>query len=126
MKKKIVECKLAPKAIGPYSQAVEFDGYLHTSGVIPLNIETGEIIAEDIETQARTVLNYMSNILQSCGYGLENVIKTTVFMTDLKEFIPMNRIYEEFFRENPPARSTIEVSALPKGAKIEIEAIARK
>lgn len=122
--KKIIFTDSAPKAIGPYSQAVEGGGMVFLSGQIPLDPSSGLLAADDIKLQTERVLKNMEAVLKSCGLGLEDVVKTTVFMTNLEEFPLMNEVYAGFFREKCPARATVQVSALPKGARVEIEAIA--
>lgn len=123
MKKDIIHTKNAPEPIGPYSQAVEVNGMLFCSGQIPVIPATGEI-PETIEDQTRQVLTNLKAVINEAGGELNEVVKTTIFLTDLSTFVPMNGVYGEFFDEkSAPARSTVEVSALPKGVKIEIEAI---
>ena len=124
--KKIINSTQAPKAIGPYSQAVEDGGFIFTSGVLPVDPVTGEILGGDIKVQTELVLKNMENILKAAGAQMKHVVKTTVYMTDLTGFAEMNLVYSSFFKENPPARTTIQVAALPKGSSIEIEAIVRK
>ncbi|MBR2865832.1 MAG: RidA family protein [Elusimicrobiaceae bacterium] len=124
--KKIINSTQAPKAIGPYSQAVEDGGFIFTSGVLPVDPVTGEIFGGDIKVQTELVLKNMENILKAAGAQMKHVVKTTVYMTDLTGFAEMNLVYSSFFKENPPARTTIQVAALPKGSSIEIEAIVRK
>ena len=124
--KKIINSASAPKAIGPYSQAVEDGGLVFTSGVLPVDPVTGEIYSGDVQVQTELILNNLENILKAAGCTLKNVVKTTVYMTDLTKFAEMNATYETFFKENPPARSTLQVVALPKGSVVEIEAIAKK
>jgi len=116
----------APAAIGPYSQAIKTTAgkMIFTAGQIPLDPATGRLIEGDISTQTRRALENVKAILDAAGAKLENVVKTTVFMADLGEFAAMNEVYGEYFPVNPPARSTIEVKALPRGAKVEIETIA--
>ena len=124
--KKIINSSKAPRAIGPYSQAVEDGGFVFTSSVLPIDPVTGEIYNGDIQVQTELILNNMENILKEAGCTLKNVVKTTVFMTDLTKFAEMNATYETFFKENPPARTTVQVTALPKGSVVQIEAIAKK
>ena len=124
--KKIINSASAPKAIGPYSQAVEDGGLVFTSGVLPVDPVTGEIYSGDVQVQTELILNNLENILKEAGCTLKNVVKTTVYMTDLTKFAEMNATYETFFKENPPPRSTLQVVALPKGSVVEIEAIAKK
>ncbi|HVN15850.1 MAG TPA: RidA family protein [Anaerolineales bacterium] len=122
--KKIVSTEKAPKAIGPYSQAVRIDNLVYTAGQVGLDPATAELVSGGIEAQTRQVLTNLKNVLEASGSGLNYVVKTTVFLADMKDFAAMNNIYAEFFPENPPARSTIAVAALPKGASVEIETIA--
>ena len=126
MTKKIINSSRAPKAIGPYSQAVEDGGFIFTSSVLPIDPVTGEVFTGDIQVQTELILTNLTNILKEAGCTLKNVVKTTVFMTDLTQFAEMNAMYETFFPENPPARTTVQVSALPKGSVVQIEAIAKK
>ncbi|WP_323000985.1 RidA family protein [Denitromonas sp.] len=114
----------APQAIGPYSQAIALDGLLFTSGQIPLTT-AGEKVAGDIAAQTGQVFDNLEGILSSAGAALSDVIKVTVFMTDLGEFAAMNAVFAQRFGEHRPARSTVQVAALPTGARVEIEAIAR-
>ena len=126
LEKSIISTKNAPTAIGPYSQAVAWNNLLFISGQIPLNPTTGEMVTGDFESQIRQVLDNLKSILEAAGLTTSSVLKTTIFLTDLADFAKANEIYSQYFAENPPARSTIQVSALPKGAKVEIEAIAGK
>jgi 2-iminobutanoate/2-iminopropanoate deaminase len=123
---KIVETSSAPKAIGPYSQAIRNGSWAFISGCLPADPVTGALMGGDIRTQTRRVLENMKEVLKACKMDFRNVLKTTVFVTNLADFADMNEIYGEFFKENPPARSTVQVAALPKGSLIEIEAVARK
>ncbi len=122
--KKIVSTEKAPKAIGPYSQAVRIENLVYTAGQIALDPATMELVAGGVEAQTRQVLNNLKYVLESAGSGFNYVVKTTVFLTDMKDFPAMNNIYAEAFPENPPARSTIAVAALPKNALVEIEVVA--
>jgi 2-iminobutanoate/2-iminopropanoate deaminase len=124
MKKKIVATPKAPAAIGPYSQAIRIGGFLYTSGQISLDPETMKMITGDIEMETEKVLKNIEAILKADGLDLNNIIKTTVYLTDLSEFTRMNQVYEKFFSETKPARACVQVTALPKGAKVEIDAIA--
>ena len=126
MAKKIINSSRAPRAIGPYSQAVEDGGFIFTSSVLPIDPVTGEVFSGDVQVQTEIILKNMENILKEAGCSLKHVVKTTVFMTDLTKFAEMNAMYETFFKENPPARSTVQVTALPKGSVVQIEAIAKK
>lgn len=120
----VVATDKAPQAVGPYSQAVIANGFVFLSGQIPLDPSTGTLVEGSIGEQTRRVLNNLSCVLKSVGADLSNVVKTTVFMKDLGQFDEMNQVYAEFFTGSKPARATVEVSRLPKGAQIEIEAIA--
>lgn len=113
-------------AVGPYSQMVQVGDLYFLSGVIPLNMQGNAVQGEDIETQTRQVLNYISAKLDSREMTLNNVVMSTVYMTDLTDFESMNRVYAEYFSEDPPARATVEVSRLPRGVMIEIAVIASK
>ena len=117
--------KNAPEPIGPYSQGIETDGFLFLSGQIGLKPVTGELV-QGLTTQTHQVLQNVKAILESAGRNLSNVVKTTVYLRNMKDFAEFNQIYAEYFKENPPARTTVEVSALPKDALIEIDIIARK
>ncbi|MGC8856554.1 MAG: RidA family protein [Anaerolineae bacterium] len=122
--KKIVVTEKAPRAIGPYSQAVRIEELVFTAGQIGLDPATMELIEGGIEAQTRQVLTNLKNVLEAAGSGLNYVVKTTVFLKDMVDFAAMNAVYAEFFGENPPARSTVAVAALPKGALVEIECVA--
>jgi 2-iminobutanoate/2-iminopropanoate deaminase len=124
--KTVVSSAEAPAAIGPYSQAIATEQLLFCSGQLPIAPATGDLIAGDIRAQTRQVLENLGAVLRAGGTSYEQVVKTTVFLTDLNDFAAMNAVYGEFFPSASPARSTIQVVALPKGAKLEIEAIARK
>ena len=122
--KKIVSTSDAPAAIGPYSQGIRSGAMLFCAGQIPLDPKTGEIVSDDISAQTKRVLENISAILKAEKLNFNHVVKTTIFLTSMGDFQAVNEIYATCFRENPPARSTVAVSALPKGAKIEIEVIA--
>jgi len=124
--KKIISTKNAPAAIGPYSQATEANGLIFISGQLPVDPATAAMAPADIRAQTEAVLKNLQAILVSEGLTLANVLKTTVFMTDLSQFGQMNEVYGSFFPANPPARATIEVKALPKAALVEIEAVAAR
>ena len=124
--KNIISTEKAPKAIGPYSQAVEVNGIIYTSGVIPINPETNELVTGDIATQAKQAIGNLVALLNASGSSAEDVIKTTVFIKDMNDFAAINEIYSTFFTTNYPARSCVEVARLPKDVLIEIEAIAIK
>lgn len=121
--KKIVTTDKAPKAIGPYSQAILVENLVYTSGQLGMDPAAMELV-EGIEAQTRQVLTNLQHVLESADSGLRFVIKTTVFLQDMGDFAKMNVIYAEFFPENPPARSTVQVAGLPKGALVEIECVA--
>lgn len=124
MTKKVVQTEKAPKAIGPYSQAIRTDAMVFTAGQIALDPTTMELIPGGVEEQTRQVLTNLSHVLEAAGSSLGHVVKTTVFLKDMADFPKMNAVYSEFFAENPPARSTIAVAGLPKGGLVEIEAVA--
>ena len=121
--RKIISSPKAPAAVGPYSQGVQVGKFLYLSGQIPLNA-AGELQRGDIVVQAIQVLENIKALLAAAGLCPADVVKTTVFLTDLGDFAEMNRVYAEYFPHNPPARSTIQVADLPKGASIEIEVVA--
>jgi 2-iminobutanoate/2-iminopropanoate deaminase len=122
--KKIVSTEKAPKAIGPYSQAIRTENLIFTAGQVGLDPATTELVDGGIEAQTRQVLTNLRHVLETADSGLNFVVKTTVFLQNLDDFARMNTVYAEFFPENPPARSTVQVAALPKGALVEIECVA--
>lgn len=122
--KKVVRTAGAPAAIGPYSQAIAAGGFLYVSGQIPLDPETGRMSSGGVGEQVARVLESLKCILAEAGLGLEAVVKTTVYLADLAEFPEMNEVYGRYFNSNPPARATIQVAGLPKGARVEIDAVA--
>jgi len=122
--KKIVSTEKAPKAIGPYSQAIRTENLLFTAGQVGLDPISMELVDGGIEAQTRQVLTNLKHVLETGDSGLKFVVKTTVFLQDMNDFAKMNAIYTEFFPENPPARSTVQVAGLPKGALVEIECVA--
>ncbi len=124
MSKTAIATANAPAAIGPYSQAVKAGDTIYVSGQLPVAPATGEFAGSDIETQTRQSLTNIKNILTEAGGDMNNVVKTTVLLTDIGEFAAMNGVYAEFFGEPFPARAAFQVVALPKGAKVEIEAVA--
>jgi len=122
--KKIISTSDAPAAIGPYSQAIRAGSTIYCSGQIPLDPKTGQIISGGIDAQTRRVLDNITALLKAEGLGFGNIVKTTIFLTNLGDFQTVNEVYGSYFKSEPPARSTVQVSALPKGANIEIEVIA--
>lgn len=123
-KRSIVMAEKAPKAIGPYSTAVKAGPFVFTSGQLGLDPISGNLADGGVEAETRQALTNLGNILQAAGTTMSNVVKTTVFLRDINDFARMNAVYGEFFPENPPARSAFQVAALPKGAAVEIEAVA--
>ena len=124
MKKSVIETDKAPKAIGPYSQAIQAGNLLFLSGQIPLDPETGELVKGDIGQQTNRVLENITGILESQKLGMEDVVKVTIFLKDIGNFNKVNEVYSTYFPSSPPARSTVEVARLPRDVEIEIEAIA--
>ena len=124
--KKVISTPKAPAAIGPYSQAIETEGYLFTSGQIPINPATGEVEGTTIEEQAEQVMQNIGAILEAAGLTFANVVKTTCFLADLADFAAFNAVYAKYFPEAAPARSCFAVAGLPKGAKLEVETICIK
>jgi 2-iminobutanoate/2-iminopropanoate deaminase len=122
--KEIIKTDRAPKAIGPYSAGVRANCFIYTAGQLGIIPETGNIIEGGIENETRQALHNIQQILETAGSSLSLVVKTTVFLRDMAEFSLMNTVYAEFFTENHPARTTVQVAALPKGGAVEIEAIA--
>ena len=122
--KQIIATDKAPKAIGPYSQAVVHNGIAYLSGQIPLDPATGQMVDADIAVQTARVLENLKAVLEACGSSFGQVLKTTVFLKDMGEFPKMNEVYARYFSENPPARATVEAARLPRDARVEIEAIA--
>ncbi len=122
--KQALNPKSGPKPIGPYNQAIKVGDFLFCSGQIPINPNTGQLVEGDIQVQTTQVIENIKSILQSAGLNLENVVKTTVYMTDLTEFPAMNEVYAKYFGPVYPARTTVQVDDLPRGAKIEIDVIA--
>jgi 2-iminobutanoate/2-iminopropanoate deaminase len=124
MKKKAIQTEKAPKAIGPYSQAIQAGSLIFISGQIPIHPVTGELVKADIRQQVRQVLENIKGVLESESLGMGDVVKTTIFLRDMGKFNDVNEIYGTYFPAPPPARSTVEVSNLPRNVDIEIEAIA--
>jgi len=123
---KAVKTDKAPAAIGPYSQAIDTGTFIYTSGQIPVNPSTGEVVDGGIEQQTAQVLENLKNVLEAAGSSLSKVIKTTVFIKDMNNFSTMNEVYKSYFTEPYPARSCVEVARLPKDVLVEIEAVAQK
>jgi 2-iminobutanoate/2-iminopropanoate deaminase len=121
---RIVATDAAPKAIGPYSQAVVYNGIAYLSGQIPLDPATGQIVEGDITVQTARVIENLKAVLEACGSSLERVLKTTVFLKDMSDFPRMNEVYTRYFQVNPPARATVEAARLPRDARVEIECVA--
>ena len=124
--KNVIVTDKAPSAIGPYSQAIEVNGMIFTSGVIPINPKTNELVKGDIKVQAEQAIGNLAALLKEAGSDTEQVIKTTVFIKDMNDFAAVNEIYAKYFTKDFPARSCVEVARLPKDVLIEIEAIALK
>jgi 2-iminobutanoate/2-iminopropanoate deaminase len=124
MDKKVIKSEKAPKALGPYSVAVRAGMFVFTSGQLGLDPRSGELVPGGIEAQTRQALTNLRNVLEDSGSGLDAAVKTIVFLKEMAEFAKMNAVYAEFFPENPPARSTIQVAALPKDGSVEIEVVA--
>lgn len=124
MKKEIITSDKTPKAIGPYSIATKFGDLIFTAGQLGFDPQSGELVSGGVEAETRQALTNLGNVLEAAGSSLDNVLKTTVFLRDINDFARMNAIYAEFFKEDCPARSAFQVAALPKGAAVEIEAVA--
>jgi 2-iminobutanoate/2-iminopropanoate deaminase len=124
--KKAIQTNDAPPAIGPYSQAIELGEWLFCSGQIGLDPGTGTMVKGGVQAETRRALENLNAVLQAAGVWLDDIVKTTIFLVDLREFEAVNRIYGEYLRAPYPARSTVQVAALPRGARIEIEALARR
>ncbi len=120
----VISASSAPKSIGPYSQAIRIQNMVFTSGQIPIDPNTGEVVSRDVENQTRQVLENLKAILTQAGTGFGNVVKTTVYIKDMNDFAMINKVYGQYFNEPYPARSCVEVSRLPKDVAIEIEAVA--
>jgi len=124
MEKNIIKTEKAPKAIGPYSAGVKIDNLIYTAGQLGVDPQTNEIVEGGIESETKQALLNMQAILQEANSDMDCIVKTTVFLKNINDFGKMNSVYGEFFTENPPARSAFQVAALPKGASVEIEAVA--
>ncbi|MCK6599100.1 MAG: RidA family protein [Bdellovibrionaceae bacterium] len=126
MTKKIIMTQSAPAPIGPYSQAVQVGPFLYCSGQIPLDPVSNQVLSGGIKEQTELVMKNIHAVLKEAGYDFQNVVKTTIFITSMKDFPLVNEVYGLYFKELPPARSTVEVSGLPKGVNVEIEVVAYK
>ena len=124
MEKAVVHTKKAPAAVGPYSQAIKTGNFVFTAGQVAIDPAVGKLIEEDIGAQTEQAIRNLQEILRAAGTNLDRVVKTTVFLQDMAHFAAMNEVYGTYFADNPPARSTIAVAALPLGALVEIEAVA--
>jgi len=122
--KEIISTENAPGAIGPYSQAIKTGGFVFCSGQIPIDPATGEFVSDAVAEQTEQVLRNLTAVLEAAGTGLGNVVKTTVFLADMNDFVAMNEVYSRFFSENKPARATVQAARLPRDARVEIECIA--
>jgi len=122
--REIIQTDRAPAAIGPYSQAIKTNGLIFASGQIPIDPQSGQFVEGGIREQTKQVLKNLAAVLEAAGSSLSRVVKTTVFLADMQEFGVMNEVYGEFFKEEPPARATVEAARLPRDARVEIEAIA--
>ncbi len=122
--KEIIQTVHAPQAIGPYSQAIKANGMVFASGQIAIDPLTGQFVAEGVKEQTEQVLKNLAAVLEAAGSSLDRVVKTTVFLLDMQEFSAMNEVYARFFKDEPPARATVQAARLPRDARVEIEAIA--
>lgn len=122
--REIIKTESAPAAIGPYSQAVRVGNLVFASGQIPIDPKTGEFVAGGVAEQTEQVMRNLAAVLEAAGSGLDRIIKTTVFLADMNDFAAMNEVYGRYFKENPPARATVQAARLPRDARVEIEAIA--
>lgn len=124
MKREAVQTDRAPKAIGPYEQAIKVDGFVFTAGQIPIDPKTGSIVEGDIKTQTRQVLENLKGVLEAAGSSLERAVKATVFLKDMGDFAAMNEVYSQYLGDAKPARSTVAVAELPRGVLVEIDLVA--
>jgi len=124
MSMRAISTDKAPKAIGPYSQGIAASGFLFLSGQVPLDPGTGQLVQGTVQEEVTRVLENLKGVLEAAGSGLQRVVRTTVYLTSLEDFTAMNEVYARYFGEHRPARSTVQVAALPRGARIEIDAIA--
>ncbi len=121
--KEVISTEKAPKAIGPYSQAIKANGFVYTAGQIPFDPSTGQLIRGDVAQQTARVLENLKAIVEAAGSSLEKAVRATVYLKDMNDFTEMNEAYARYFTENPPARSTVEVSRLPRDARVEIDLV---
>jgi len=126
MSKRIISSPKAPKAVGPYNQAIEVNGFLYVSGQLPIDVTTGEFVHGGIKEQCIQVFKNIGYILEEAGYGFEDVVKTTVYLTDMKDFAIMNEVYSTFYKEPFPARVAFAVAGLPKASLVEADVVAAK
>ncbi len=124
MTRRAIKTKEAPAAIGPYNQAVQSGGFVFLSGQIPLDPQTGQLVSSTIEEETHRVMKNLGAVLRAAGVDFEQVVKTTIYLTDMNDFAKVNGAYATYFDAQPPARATVQVSALPKGVRVEIDAIA--
>ncbi|MBI2843028.1 MAG: RidA family protein [Armatimonadetes bacterium] len=124
MPNKAIQTSSAPQAIGPYSQGISSGGFVFISGQLPIDPNTGDLVRSTIEEETTIVLENIKAVLSAAGADVSDVVKTTIFLTDINDFPRVNEVYASYFETNPPARATVGVAALPKGARVEIEAIA--
>ncbi len=124
MTRRVIETKEAPAAIGPYNQAVQTGSFVFLSGQIPLDPETGQLVSSTIEDETHRVMKNLGAVLRAAGVGFEQVVKTTIYLTDMNDFAKVNGAYATYFDAQPPARATVQVSGLPKGVRVEIDAVA--
>jgi 2-iminobutanoate/2-iminopropanoate deaminase len=124
MSMRTISTDRAPKAIGPYSQGIAASGFLFLSGQVPLDPGTGQLVQGTVQEEVARVLENLKGVLEVAGSGLHRVVRTTVYLTSLEDFTAMNEVYARYFGEHRPARSTVQVAALPRGARVEIDAIA--
>ena len=124
--KKIIRTETAPAPVGPYSQAIESGGFLFCSGQIAINPKTNQVLTGPVEEQAKQVMENIKAVLTAAGLGLQHVVKSTIYLINMNDFSIVNEVYARYFQEEPPARTTIAVSALPKGVHVEIEVLAKR
>lgn len=124
MEKKVIRTDNAPAPIGPYNQAIQYGDMLFVSGQIAINPATGDLVQDDIQTETRMVMQNLEAVLAAAGMDFSNVIKSTIFLMDMGQFAQVNEVYGNYFKENPPARETVQVAGLPKGVNVEISVVA--